>query len=380
MRRVYFDNNATTPIDPRVIEVMAQTMRTVFGNPSSIHAVGREARRVVEEARESIAKLLGATDREITFTSCGTESNNLAVFGLARAARPERRAIVTSPIEHACVRSPIERLAREGFEVRTMPVTSSGIVDIDAAKKLLAKDVAFSTLIWAQNETGAVQPVAAWAELCREHDVPLHVDAVQAAGKLPIDMSANVIASLSISAHKFFGPKGAAALFLRAETPWRPTIIGGGQERERRAGTENTVAISGFGKAAQLAAEERDSRRQKTVELERRLLELLHDAWPEALLNTRDAQRVPGTLSLRFPGAHGESMLMNLDLAGIAVSLGSACSSGAVEASHVLRAMGLSLEENYASLRVSIASTNTMAEIEFFANTLRALRSKRMRA
>jgi cysteine desulfurase len=374
MMRIYFDNNATTAPDPRVLAAMERELRSTYGNPSSLHAFGRAARRTLEDARAQVAALIGADDREIVLTSSGTEANNLAIMSHARRAAAEKRVIVASPIEHASVMAALTRLEREGFELRWLPVRRDGALDLDQARALFDERVAFAALIWAQNETGVLQPVREIAELCVERSIPLHCDAVQAAGKIAISVDAVRATTLTISGHKFFGPKGAAALFVRSGVRLEPLIVGGGQERERRAGTENVAGIVGLGVAAEIAAAEQAERFEKLARLDERLQAKAREAWPDVRVNGDGAPRVPGTLSFLFPRAHGETLMMNLDLRGIAVSLGAACSSGAIEASHVLKAMGLTLAENYSSLRVSLSSRNTEAEIDRFAEVLVELR------
>lgn len=364
MPRAYLDNNATTPMDPRVVGRMVDVLSADYGNPSSLHAFGRSARRVIEDARASVAALTGVEAKEIVFTSSATEANNLAIFGLARAAPPARRVIVASPIEHASVLSPLRRLEKEGFTLRFLPVTRDGIVDLSRAAELFGPDTAFATLLWTQNETGVVQPVHELAALAEKAQCPMHSDAVQAAGKIPVSFAVPGLAMATLSAHKFHGPKGAGALWIRSGVRWVSSLVGGGQERDRRAGTENTAAIAGLGLAADLARAEMSARLEKIRALESQCLAAVVDAWPGARLNTFDRARAPGTLNVFFPRAQGEALLMNLDLSGVAVSLGAACSSGAIEASHVLKAMGLTQEENYGSLRISISSMNSASDVE----------------
>ena len=380
MHGAYLDNNATTPLDPRVLAAMHEFQRTVFGNPSSVHAYGRLARRHVEDARRKVAALVGSSEREVVFTSSGTEANNHAVFGLLERAPKDRRAVVAAPIEHPSVLAALDRAARSGVEIRWMPVRSDGRVDIERSRDLVRDDVAFAALMLVNNETGVVQPVEEWSTICAAHGVPLHVDAVQAAGKMSVRFATLGAATLALSAHKIHGPKGVGALVVKGGVRLAPFLVGGGQERDRRAGTENMVGIVGFGVAAELAEAEGEDRRRKTAALSARLLEGVASVWPEAVLHGSEAERVPGTLNLRFSGFLGETLLMNFDLRGVAVSLGSACSSGSIEPSHVLEAMGLTIEENLSSIRVSIASTNDDGDVARFVAALAEIRAQKIRA
>ncbi len=372
MRRIYLDNNASTPLDPRVAAKMRDLLTAGDGNPSSLHAFGRALRRRIEDARERIAGRLGADPAELVFCSGATEANNLALYGLAAAAPPARRRILLSPTEHPSVLEPAGRLEKQGFECIFMPIDECGRLRLEESAALLGPDVAFSSLMAVNNETGVVQPVADWALRCRAAAVPLHCDAVQAVGRLPVDFGALGVDVLGFSAHKFHGPIGAGGMLLRRELPLEALLLGGGQERDRRAGTENHLAIAGMALALDLATEEMAERRRKIEDLSSGLLADLRRRIPGLRLNAEAAERWPGTLNLRVPGARGETLLMRLDLAGIAVSLGAACSSGALEPSHVLAAMGLDLADNLASIRVSISARNDADELEVFAAALAA--------
>lgn len=374
MIRAYLDHNATTPIDPRVQELQTATAEGFPGNPSSLHREGREARRQLEDARARIAELLQVEARDIVFTGSATEAANTAIFGLANK-RPEHRRILASPIEHPCVLEPLERLAREGFEIDWMETGNDGLVDIAAARERCRPDLAFAVLMQVNNETGAIQDVAGLLDGCREMRVPLVVDRVQAPGKVENDPRLRDADVSFFSPHKFNGPRGIGIMVLRGETSPQALVIGGGQERERRAGTENVAAAVAAARAFELALEEIDLRRLKRAEREEQLLAGLGDAGIEYVLNAASAPRAPGVLNLRFPGHYGESLLMNLDLRGVAVSLGSACSSGSIEASHVLRAMGLDLEENYSSLRLSLSHLTKSVEINSFVRAMSEITS-----
>jgi cysteine desulfurase len=355
MKRIYLDWNATAPPDPRVLDRMLPYFRGNFGNPSSLHEEGRDARRAIEEARETVAAAIGAEPREIVFCSGATEANNLALAGLA-AARPG--AVAASAIEHPSVLECAEALRRGGRSVTILPVSRRGVVDPPAVEHALAERPCLVALMAANNETGAVQPIADVATECARAGVPLHVDAVQTLGKVAFDVRHRGITSASFSAHKIGGPKGAGALFIRAESGIERQIHGGGQERGRRAGTENVAAIVGLGAAVELARAELDGRRERLRRVEGRFLDALAAAGvrPVAPCDPGDEHRLPGTLSLRFPGVSGEGMLFALDLLGVSVSLGSACSSGAARPSHVLMAAGVSKHDCLETVRISMGA------------------------
>ncbi|MEE9394203.1 MAG: cysteine desulfurase family protein [Planctomycetota bacterium] len=370
VKRIYLDHNATTPLDLRVRGRMNAVLDLEVGNPSSLHSFGRRARRVLEDARAEAALALGVKDRELVFTASATEANNLALFGLAAAAPKSRRRILASPIEHPSILAPLESLAASGFVVEWLPVDRRGVVDVEKACELVDEDCAMLTMMWVNNELGTIQPVSQLCERCFQVGVPFHSDAVQALGKHPISLAREGLTSASFSAHKANGPMGVGLLFLRTEQRIQAQLIGGGQERERRAGTENLVSAVGMAAALSLAIEEQKTRQASLKELDEHLRRELSTRISHAVLNSADAARVPGSLSLRVPSLNGETALMRLDLAGFAVSLGSACSSGSAEASHVLRAIGLSLADNHASLRVSLGHGNNKTEVEAFVKAL----------
>jgi cysteine desulfurase len=352
--RVYLDSNATTQLDPAVLNVLEKTLRDVFGNPSSIHKEGQTARRRIEEARESVAALIGATAREIVFTSGGTECNNAAIFGAAR------HHIVTTAIEHPSVLEPIEELARRGHEVTIVPPLRSGVVPAEAVIAAMRPETRFVAMMLANNETGVVQPVADVARVCRERGIHLHCDAVQAAGKIDVDVTALGVDTLSLSAHKLHAPKGVGAMYVRGGLALDRYLFGGAQERRRRAGTENVPLAAAFGVAAELV---RDA-------APRARIAALRDRFEAAIaplgaaINGAGVERLPNTSSVTFAGADGEGIVIGLDLAGVAVSTGAACSSGRIEPSHVLTAMGLTPDEARATIRVSLSRFTTEEEIE----------------
>ena len=337
--RYYFDHNATTPIDPRVLTTFIETTSEVYGNASSIHHFGQVAKQRLEGARRSVAKLIGATPREVVFTSGGTESDNLAIFGAVRASKKSRKHVITTEIEHPAVLGACSQLAREGVAVTFLPVGKSGAVDPDDVRAAIYSDTVLVSVMHANNETGVLQPLREIAAVTRNAGVLLHSDGVQAAGRLPVDMQTLGVDLYSISAHKMNAPKGAGALFVREKTRFHAIQFGGHHERERRAGTENVPAAVAFGCAAEIA-----HGRQIGSELRDRFEQAVLTRVPGATLNGAKSDRLPNTSNIRFSGLSGEAMVIALDLAGFAVSSGAACASGSIEPSHVLLAMGVARE------------------------------------
>ncbi len=381
--RIYLDHNATTPVDPRVLDAMLPWLRGGFGNPSSIHAEGRSARAAIDRARAHVARLLGADEAEIFFTSGGTESNNLAIFGAVEASGMAAGTLISTPVEHHAVLRPLRRLQAQGFDLHLLGVDSGGRVDPDELEQLLAlhDDVLLVSVISANNEVGTVQPVDELAAICRARGVCIHTDAVQAAGKLPIKLADSPVDMLSISAHKLYGPKGAGALFIRRATKVSPQLLGGSHERKMRAGTENVAGIAGIGEACRLAGDELEAGNSKSSALRDRLWNGLNGKLEGVHLNGHRQYRLSNTLNVSFEGVEGEALLLNLDLAGIACSSGSACASGSLEPSHVLTAMGVSPALAQAAVRFSLGRSNTeeqldsaVAEIISVVNRLRSLR------
>src|SRR6267143_1087042 len=366
MRRVYMDNNATSPLLPEVLEAMRPYFIEHFGNASSIHHHGQSTRAAVERARESVAAMLSCRASEIVFTSGGTEGDNLAIFGLIKAGDH----VITSTIEHHAVLNACKQLEKRGCEVTYVPVDGRGLVDPADVKRALRPNTKLITIMMANNETGVVQPVEELGKIAAQADVYFHTDAVQAAGKIPIDVNKIGCDLLTISGHKLHGPQGVGALFVRKGTRLEPMLHGGSHERSRRAGTENVPGIVGLVKAAELAVagfERRDDLAMAAArdKLERELLEI------EATgLNGEGAPRVPNTTNIYFDGIEGEALVIALDLKGLAVSTGAACSSGAIEPSHVLTAMGLRPERARGSLRFSLGKQNTPEDIEFALSLL----------
>jgi cysteine desulfurase len=379
IRRVYLDNNATTPVLPEVLEAMRPYFGERFGNASSIHHHGQETRAAVERARESVAVLLGCRASEVVFTSGGTEGNNLAVFGPARPGDH----VITSTIEHHAVLNACKHLAeyREttGCEVTYLPVDGRGLVDPADVKRALRPNTKLITIMFANNETGVVQPVAEIGKIAAEADIYFHTDAVQAASKVPIDVNKIGCDLLTISGHKFHGPQGVGALYVRRGTQLEPMFYGGSHERSRRAGTENVPGIVGLGKAAELASagrerdnERGDNERGHDLRMDDQKMAVARDRLERELLkieatglNGEGAPRVPNTTNIYFDGIEGEALVIALDLKGLAVSTGAACSSGAIEPSHVLTAMGLRSDRAKASVRFSLGKQNTAEDVDF---------------
>jgi cysteine desulfurase len=361
MRRIYMDANATTPLLPEVLDAMRPWLLESFGNASSIHQHGQQARAAVEHARESVARLLNCRESEIVFTSGGTESDNMALFGLVQPGDH----VVTSSIEHHAVLHAAERLRDRGLEVTFLSVSSSGAVDPDEVRRSLRPNTRLISVMMANNETGVIQPLVEIGRIAQEADIWFHTDAVQAAGKLPIDVKAIGCDLLSISGHKMHAPQGTGILYVRRGTRLEPLFFGGSHERQRRAGTENVAGIVGLGRAAELAAESlRSGALDQVAALRDRLEQGILERVEGSGVNGANTPRVPNTTNLYFDNLEGEALVIALDLKGIAVSGGSACMSGATEPSHVLRSMGLSLERARASLRFSLTKLNTETEVD----------------
>jgi cysteine desulfurase len=363
--RVYFDYNATTPLAPEVTDAVMRAMRDVFGNASSVHHFGQQAKATMDEARSAVAALLNADPSEIVFTSGGTESDNFAIRGAAEALEPTgRRHLIASAIEHEAVLNTFRALARRGWRTTLLPVDQSGIVSPDRLREAIDSDTALVSVMHANNEIGTIQPVAALAAIAHEHGALLHTDAVQSAGKIPVDVRALGVDLLSLSAHKFNGPKGAGVLWIKRGTRMQPTVTGGKHERNRRAGTENVAAIAGLGVASKLAAGKMTAEAARVSALRDRLETGILREVPGTAVNGARDSRVPNTTNISFERVEAESLLIALDLEGIAVSTGSACSSGTLEPSHVLKAMGLPTHRTQNSLRFSLGMFSTDAEVD----------------
>jgi cysteine desulfurase len=363
VKEIYLDNNATTKVDEAVFEEMRPYFCELYGNPSSMHFFGGQVQGKVIEARKRVAALLGASPEEIIFTACGTESDNAAIHS-ALEVLPERHHIITSRVEHPAVLTQCRNLARKGYRVSEIGVDSQGRLDMDEYKAAVDTDTAIVSLMWANNETGVIFPVEEAAQIARSKGALFHSDAVQAVGKIPINMADSAIDMLSVSGHKLHAPKGIGVLYLRRGTPFRPFLVGGHQEKSRRAGTENAAAIIALGKAGELALTHMEQENTQVKGMRDRLENALMAAIPHARVNGGEASRLPNTTSIAFEFVEGESILMLLSELGICASSGSACTSGSLEPSHVLRAMGVPFTCAHGSVRFSLSRYTTDAEID----------------
>jgi len=375
--RVYFDYNATTPLSPDATEVVVRTTREVFGNASSVHLFGQQAKATLDDARSAVAALINGDPSEVVFTSGGTESDNFAIRGVAEALEAlGRRHLVASAIEHEAVLNTLRALARRGWTVTLLPVDQSGITSAAALREAITDRTAVVSVMHANNEIGTIQPIAELAAVAHERGALFHTDAVQSAGKIPIDVRALGVDLLSLSAHKFNGPKGAGALWVKRGTRMLPILTGGKHERNRRAGTENVPAIAGFGAAALLAAGKLTAESVRLAALRDRLEAGILRSVPGTAVNGAVRPRVPNTTNISFDRVEAESLLIALDLEGVAVSTGSACSSGTLEPSHVLKAMGLPAHRTQNSLRFSLGLYSTDEEVDFVVGVLPRLVEK----
>ena len=366
MNRIYLDHNATTPLHPEVLEAMTPYLTNRFGNGSSIHAYGREARNAIDTAREQVADLIGAkSPSEIVFTSSGTEADNHAIKGLAELQRSRNAGhhIITSSVEHHAVLHTCQHLEKHGFEVTYVPVDRYGRIHLDALPEAISEATILISIMHANNETGTVQPIAEVAEIAAAHDIPLHTDAVQSVGKLPLDVQELGISLLSLSGHKLYGPKGIGILYIRRGTRLENLMHGGSHERNRRAGSENVPAIVGLGAAAQIAQKDRESCVEHLDYLTHKLRDGLHESLDGLHENGHPEHCLPGTLNISFEFVEGESLILRLDMEGICVSTGSACTSGSMEPSHVLAALGIQPQLAQGTVRFSLGRDNTEAEI-----------------
>ena len=370
MKRIYMDNAATTRVTEPVFEAMRPYFCETFGNPSSVHAFGREARKAVEQARRQVATALGAQAGEIYFTGSGTEADNWALRGAAYAQKARGRHIITTQIEHHAVLHAAEQLEKEGFEVTYLPVDGDGVVSLEALEKALRPDTTLVSIMAANNEIGAIQPIREAAKLAKAHGALFHTDAVQAIGCVPIDVKADGIDLLSLSGHKFHAPKGVGALYIRSGAKLQRLIYGGAQEKTQRGGTENVASIVGMGKAIELAMESMESRNAYVSGLRDRLIEGILRRIPETRLNGHRTQRLSGNVNVSIRYIEGEALLLSLDMKGIAGSSGSACTSGSLDPSHVLLAIGLPHEIAHGSLRLSLSEENTAEEVDYTIDAL----------
>jgi cysteine desulfurase len=371
MRKIYADYNATTPLDPAVLEAMLPYLREHFGNASSVHVFGREARAAIDDARVRMAGLLGAQEGEIIFTGGGTEADNMAVFGVARALRKKGRHIVTSSIEHHAVLHACQYLEKMGeCEVTYLPVSRECLVDPNELRKAIRKDTVLVSVMSANNETGTIQPVKELAAVCRERGVAFHTDAVQSFGKTPVNVSDWQVDLLSIAAHKFYGPKGSGVLYVRRGTKVDPLLFGGSHENDRRAGTENVAGIVGLAQAAELATAKMGEEQCRLFGLTEKLGEEIAGRIQGVHRNGHAKLRIGNTINFSFEGCEEEGLLLGLDLEGVAASSGSACAVGSLEPSHVLKAMGLSHELSRAAVRFSFGQSSTAGDVEQIVEAL----------
>ncbi len=378
MRRVYLDNNATTRVDPRVLEVMSPHFLQDFGNASSIHEFGQQAREAVETARQAVADLVGSLPKEIIFTSGGTESDNTAIRGIAASHPGNGRHLITTTIEHPAVLRTMEQLEEEGFQVTYLPVDRQGLIRLEDLHAAVREDTILISIMHANNETGAIQELRAVGRFAREKGILFHTDAVQSAGKIPVDVNDLGVDLLSLSGHKIHGPKGVGALYLRHGVQMKSLLLGGSHERGRRGGTENVPGIVALGKAVALAREGLADFDLRVRSLRDRIETGLLERIPQTRINGSTRRRMPHTTNLSFRGVEGEALLISLDLQGIAVSTGAACSSGSLEPSHVLKAMGFENRRVESALRLSLSRMTTEEEIttalEVLPRTIRRMR------
>lgn len=369
MKKVYMDYGAATPVDPRVLEFMMPYFREKYGNPSSVYSLGFEAKAAIEKARERVANLVNSRKENLIFTSCGTESNNLAIKGIAYQLKDKGNHIITSSIEHESVLRTMDSLRREGFEVTHIPVDRNGVVSVDKLEKSIRKETILITVMYANNEVGTIQPIKEIGEIAKEREVLFHSDAIAAAGKIPIDIEKDNLDMISIASQDIYGPKGAAALFFLKKR-FKPLFHGGRQEGGKRPGTENVPAIVGFGKAAEIALEIMDSEVSRLTLLRDRLIEGITGSVKESYLNGHPKKRLPTNANIRFNYIEGESIVLNLDSQGIQVATGSACTSDTLQPSHVLTAMGIKPEEAHGSLQFNLGRGNQEEDVEYVLEVL----------
>jgi cysteine desulfurase len=369
MKTIYVDNNATTMVAPEAVEEMSPYFTEFYGNPSSMHFFGGQVQRKVEEARERVANLLGAQPEEVIFTSCGTESDNTAIMS-ALASNPDRDHVVTTRVEHPAVKNLVANLRRQGYRVTELPVDRNGLLSMEEVADAITDDTAIVSIMWANNETGVLFPVEEIATLAKSLGVPFHTDAVQAVGKIPINISESQIDMLSLSGHKLHAPKGVGVLYVRRGTRFSPYIIGGHQEEGRRGGTENVPYILALGKACELAAQDLEGKNNRVKSLRDKLEKGLLEQIQNSMINGDSEQRLPNTSSISFEYVEGESILLKMSDKGICASSGSACTSGSLEPSHVLRAMGVPFTAAHGSIRFSLSTYNTEEEIDFILEVM----------
>lgn len=379
MRKVYLDNAATTALSPRVLEQMMPYLTTIYGNPSSPHSFGQEARKGVEHARDQVAKALNALPEEIIFTGCGTESDNTVLFGVAERYAKKGNHIITTNVEHHAILHTCEALEKRGVKVTYLPVDENGMVTAEQVEKAITDQTILVSIMFANNEVGTIMPVAEIGKVCREHGVLFHTDAVQAVGHVPVDVKAMNIDMLSLSAHKFHGPKGVGALYVKKGIRLPAYVMGGAQERNRRAGTENVAGIVGLGAAIEIAVQQLPESAARMAKLRDKLIAGIAERIPEVKLNGHPTLRLPNNVNYSIKYIEGESILLMLDMNGIAASSGSACTSGSLDPSHVLLALGLTHEVAHGSVRLTLSDETTEEDIDYVLEVLPKV-AERLRA
>jgi len=370
MQRIYLDSNATTPMRPEVVAAMMPVFTEDYGNPSSIHWFGQQAKALLDNARQQVARLIHAETSEIVFVSGGTEADNFAIRGIAESQKARGRHIITSRIEHHAVLHTCKELEKQGYEVTWLGVSSDGLIDPEDVRRAIRPDTILISIMHANNEIGTIQPIEEIGQIAEAADIYFHSDGVQSTGKIPVDVKKLKVELYSISSHKIHGPKGVGALFIKKGTILKPQLTGGGHERNRRSGTENVPGIVGFGVAAKMAREGLESEMKRVSELRDRLESGLKTSIERIHVNAENAPRLPNTSNIMVDFAEGEGLVISLDLKGVAVSTGSACSSGSLEPSHVLTAIGKTPDEAHGSLRFSLNSTNTVEEVDYVLEVL----------
>ena len=373
---IYFDNAATTKLDDEVLKEMMPYLTNMYGNASAIYELGRESRKAIEDAREKVAKVLNCEVGEVYFTSCGSESDNTAIKEIARANKKNGNHIITSKIEHPAVIETCEQLKKEGFEITYIGVDEKGIVDLEEIKRAIKPTTILISIMFANNEIGTVEPIKEIRKIAKEHEIVFHTDAVQAVGNVRIDVEDMNIDSLSLSGHKFYGPKGVGVLYVKREIEFHSFINGGHQEKNKRAGTENVAGIVGIGKAIELAYQNLDEHNKKITELRDYFINQITAKIPKVKINGDMINRLPGNVNISFEGVDAEGLLLNLDLKKICASSGSACSAGSLEPSRVLLAIGLEKEMAKSSLRVTIGKYNTKEEVNYLIESLEEIVSR----
>jgi cysteine desulfurase len=370
VRRVYLDHSATTPVDPEVAELIMTYYTSKFGNPSSIHAFGREAKKGLEDARQQIATLIGAQPEEIVFTSGGTEADNMALIGAALANQKKGNHIITSAVEHHAILDTCKYLEKQGFKLTILPVDEDGLLSVEAVEKALTPETILVSIMHANNEVGTIQPIEEIGKLLQGKGIIFHVDAVQSLGKIPVNVNDLGVNLLTASSHKIYGPKGVGCLYIRKGTRIQSLVHGGSQERKRRSGTENLPGIVGFGKACELAGQRMEADSAMIADLRDRLMKGIFDKIDHVKLNGHPTKRVPTNLNVSFEFIEGESLLLSLDMKGIAGSSGSACTSGSLDPSHVLLSMGICHEIAHGSLRLTLGRENTVEDVDYVLEVL----------